>query len=273
MSVKLRIIFIGGGNLATAIFSRLNTQEYQIIVIQRNQAKRANLTSKYPQIECYPSVNFNFTVTDIVVMAVKPQDAKVTFDSLVDNHLNLPIIVSVMAGITTASLAKLTNNMRIVRTMPNILSSVGIGSTGIFFANTITMDEQNQISAIFSSVGNNHIFDDENDIDIIATVTGSSPAYLYYFFECMIDNACKLGFSKEQATAMTMQVVRGSIELINRNPELTLAELRQSITSKKGTTEVAIARLEQANLADILLNAQIQSIERAKELALGVKVD
>lgn len=264
--IMQKIIFIGGGNMAEAIFAKLVAAAYKITVIQRNQAKRINLSAKYSDINFIPALDFNTTKNDIVVLAVKPQDAKIMATS-VQEQIKESTIVSVMAGITVGSLHKWLNNDKIARCMPNTPATLGLGATGIYFSKNISGYHKQQIQNIFSGVGKSYIFDCESFIDKITPVGASSPAFVYYFIESLITVAIdKFGFNSNDARDITLQVIKGSLAMIEDNPDTSIEQLRANVTSKKGTTEAGVNVFEQANFKHIIEEAEVACYNRAVEL-------
>lgn len=260
----MQLIFIGGGNMAEAIFSKLENLKNDIVVVQRNIDKRTKLADKYPFIQFLSTLSFTPEPDDIIFLAVKPQDAKETCK-------NLPIIsctvVSVMAGITTKNISNWLNNKKIARVMSNTPATLGIAASGVFFTKEVSKKYQELIQQIMSSVGKTYIFDSEAFIDKITPVAASSPAYVFYIIESMIETAVEqFGFTEEIARDITIQVFKGSIALIENNPNTTIKQLRANVTSKKGTTEQAINFFDNAKLKKIITDAEVACYNRAVEL-------
>lgn len=261
-----KIIFIGGGNMAEAIFAKLETTLFEIIVIQRNDAKRNTLGNKYPDIKFISTLNFYTTENDIIILAVKPQDAKITIASI-QAQIKSSTIVSVMAGITANTLYNWLDNHKVARCMPNTPATLGLGATGIYFSNNIDEKHKQQIQDIFSGIGKSYVFDCESFIDKITPVGASSPAFVYYFIESLIATAInKFGFNDNDARDITLQVIKGSLAMIETNPDISIEQLRANVTSKKGTTEAGVNVFEQANFKHIIEEAEIACYNRAVEL-------
>jgi pyrroline-5-carboxylate reductase len=265
-NIQNKIIFIGGGNLAQAIFSKLNLNKYHIEVVQHNHNKIQQLKQIYPNIKFSYQLEYKPDINNLVVLAVKPQDAKQLCISLQDK-LQDTNIISVMAGITISSLTTWLNNHKVTRVMPNVLVSVAYGTSGVFFNKAISIKIKNIIIDIFNSVGNTYIFDIEDDINKITAIAASSPAYLFYFLECMIKSTINLGIDEQKAKDIVLQIVAGSVEFIKQNNTNSIENLRAKITSKNGTTEAAIRVLEKANLAQIVNDAENACYVRAQELS------
>lgn len=267
----MQIIFIGGGNMAEAIFAKLEILNIDIIVVQRNSEKRTRLAAKYKFIRFIPTLDIEPTQDDLVILAVKPQDAKESCEKLL---LSKSTIVSVMAGINTVTLIKWLNNHKVARVMSNTPASLGIAASGIYFSEKVPQHHKKQIDEIMSAIGKTYIFDDENFIDKFTAVAASSPAYIFYFIEGMIDTAIKqFGFSKEIARDITLQVAKGSIAMIEKNNDISIKQLRANVTSKKGTTEQAINVFDKANLQQIIEDAEVACYGRARELGNALSKD
>lgn len=259
----MRIIFIGGGNMAESIFSRLHNHE--IIVIQRNLQKIERLKTQYPEIIFKPELDLITRADDLIFLAIKPQDAKIACHKI-KQFIQNSTIVSVIAGINCHSLGKWLENSNICRTMPNTPSQLGIGVTAIYF--TPKCNQQQLILDIFTNLGKVYTFNDEDKIDQMTAIAASSPGYIFYYIEALIKTAVeKFNFNPELAKDIILQVVKGSLAIIENNPDISIEQLRQNVTSKKGTTEQAINILERYNLYNIISEAEIACYNRAKELS------
>ncbi|MCC2625966.1 MAG: hypothetical protein K0R14_1839 [Burkholderiales bacterium] len=259
----MRIIFIGGGNMAEAIFSKLNDKD--IVVVQRNLEKLGKLKAKYPHIKFITALDFTTNPDDIVFLSIKPYDAETACEEIAQYTKN-STIVSIVSGITCYTLSNWLINHKICRTMPNTPASLGLGATAIYFTSAIT--QQQIILDIFNKLGKVYSFDDEDKINQMTAVAGSSPAYVFYFIESLIASAVnQFGLSPKLAKDITLQVVKGSLSMIESNSSMTIEQLRSNVTSKKGTTEQAIKVFEQYNFNDIINKAETACYNRAKELA------
>src|SRR3990167_1179571 len=169
---KNRIIFIGGGNIAEAIFSQ--TKNNNIVIISHNVEKNQYLQQHYPNIQVLPQLDFKTNETDLVILAIKPQNAKNSCLALQKN-IHASYIVSVMAGITTESLKTWLNTDKIVRAMPNTPVLLGYGVTGIYFSNKILPATKSKIENIFKAIGRVYLFNEEDSINKITAVASSAP--------------------------------------------------------------------------------------------------
>lgn len=265
---KQKIVFLGGGNMAEAIFASLiSNPDYAIEVIQKNPQKAARLKEIYIGVKVSQVLDYTLAHDDILVLAIKPQHAKDAILAIKDKVCNC-IIISIMAGIKLESIMAWTNNQRLIRAMPNTPASIQKGLTAIYFSSLITTHEQHVIHLIFQAVGLIYLVQTESEIDKILPLTSSGIAFVYYFMESMINNAVnQLGFSEQDARNLVCQVIDGSIGLVKANPDLSISELRLRVTSKKGTTEQGILTLEQKHFQDIIGTAMQNSYHRCLELA------
>jgi pyrroline-5-carboxylate reductase len=175
------------------------------------------------------------------------------------------LIVSVAAGITTAAMEEpLSGNAAVIRAMPNTPSVVGLGVTGISKGSNVSAEQLNLAVELFASVGKVLVVD-ESKIDALSTISGSGPAYVFYFAEKLITAAKSLGFSEQEASLMVKETFLGSATLLatsSSSPE----QLRKQVTSPNGTTMQATGRFDAADLEKVFIEATEAALARAKEL-------
>lgn len=265
----MNITFIGGGNMATAIVAGLVRQAgHSIRVVEPGDAKRAQLAADFgvETLERQPGA---FSAHDVVVLAVKPQVLKAVCQALTP-ALNGALVISIAAGVRSDVLsAWLGGHTRIVRVMPNTPAMVGRGMSGLYAAPTVSDDDQAAAEAIMSAVGDAVWLTEEAGLDDITCISGSGPAYVFYFMESMLEAAQNAGFDADEARRLVLATFDGAVELVRQSP-LPIATLRQNVMSKGGTTERAIARFEADGVkAAIKAGAEdcrLRSIEMGDEL-------
>lgn len=259
----MREIFIGGGNMAEAIFSKLSDRE--VIVIQRNLDKLERLKIRYPKIKFFSKLDFITNVDDNIFLAIKPQDTKTVCQDI-QQYTKNSTIVSVVAGITCQSLSKWLSNPKICRTMPNTAAMLGQSATAIYF--TPAIHQQQIILDIFAKLGKIYHCTNEAQIDHMTAIAGSSIAYVFYFIEALVKSAVgQFDLSPELAKEVSLQVVRGGLAMLEHSPAMAIEQLRANVTSKNGTTERAIKVFEQYDLNKIIREAELACYNRAKELS------
>src|SRR5690606_9336959 len=175
------------------------------------------------------------------------------------------ILISVAAGVTTATMEEaLPSSIVVLRAMPNTPAHVGLGVTGISAGSRATDADLTLATQLFSTVGSVIVLN-EDRINALSAISGSGPAYVFLFMEKFTAAAQRLGFSETEARTMVAQTFRGASELLATSGA-TPTELRRQVTSPKGTTERAIAVLDQAGIDDLFERAAAAAIERALEL-------
>lgn len=202
----------------------------------------------------------------VVILAVKPWQVAEVLSEIAADLLPDAVVVSVAAGVTTASMAAvLPAGVSVVRAMPNTPSNVGLGVTGIAGNEATSAASLEVVKRIFETVGS-AIVVREDQINAVAAVSGSGPAYLFLYTEEMTAAAKRLGFDDDQARLLAQQTVIGSAELLRQSGE-DPAELRRKVTSPKGTTEQAVLVMQEAKLGEIYDRAFAANIRRSEELA------
>ena len=271
MQTTSKLLFIGGGNMAQAIIAGLIKNNYpaqNIFVVDRNENKCAFFEESYG-IKASLTIEPLVSLADVIFLCVKPQGAQTTCESiqpLIANKKSL--IISVMAGITIEKLNLwLGEHLSIIRTMPNTPSFVQKGATGLFALSSVSDAHKKMAEFLLQAIGITAWLKQESDLNIIIALSGSAPAYYFYFVELMRKISIEMGLSSEVADAFAIQTIYGAAELAHRH-EKDVIELRQQVTSKKGTTDAAIRSMESNKLELILREAMQAAIHRAEELSL-----
>lgn len=244
-----------------------------IRVTNRTRAKAAEL-AKLPgvtsiAVEDDPDANRNAVAgARVVLVAVKPAMVPDLLREIADALEPGTIVISVAAGVTVATFeALLPATVAVLRSMPNTPSVVGRGVTGLSAGTRSSDDDLAVGRAVFETVGT-VIEVPEPQLDALSTISGSGPAYVFLLIEELTKTAISKGFTPEQAAILVNGTFRGAAELLaqsDRSPE----ELRIQVTSPKGTTERAVAVLQNANLKRTFDEATDAALARAKELAAG----
>lgn len=268
----LSIAFIGGGNMAQALISGLLAKGYlaeNIHVADPNPEKRQDFADK--GVRTYDSTDYHNTAqaiqkADVVVLAVKPQVVKDVLTPLLPHWKN-QLVISILAGTTTQTLAKLLGkNVRLVRAMPNTPSMIQMGATGLYATPEVSTAQKQQAEAIMQAVGLALWVDNEDLLHAVTAVSGSAPAYFFYLLEHMIATGESMGLDKTQATALAMQTALGSAQIALTSHE-TPAELRKKVTSPNGTTQKAIETMEAHHMGDTIAQAMQACVKRSIELS------
>jgi len=269
---EARIVFVGAGSMAEAIFRGLVERQvadpHQLYVTNRSDsAKLERIRSQYGvNVTNDPLDRETFIrEADVVVLCMKPKDVESAFAELQPLLRDGQLLVSVIAGLSTAKAAALLHtSLPIVRTMPNTSSTIGLGATGISFSPNVTEAGQRLAIDMFESVGIVCVVE-ESKLDLVTGVSGSGPAYVYYFMEAMTKAAVEGGLSEEDARKLTLQTVLGAAHMVETTKE-DPAELRRKVTSPNGSTQAAIETLDRHQFCEGIVRAVFRSAERAKEM-------
>ena len=262
----MKIAFIGGGNMAAALIAgllRAGRRAADLAAVEIDGARCAQLRQQFG-IGAASAPDATLADAEALVLAVKPQFMREACEAA-RPHLGQPLIVSVAAGIRTADIARWLGRTAIVRTMPNTPALVGRGVTGMAATSQVSGEQRALAESILRTAGDVVWFDDEAKLDAVTAVSGSGPAYVFYFIEALARAGAELGFTAEQARALAVQTFVGAAQLAADSSE-PLATLRQRVTSKGGTTAAALAWLEANAVEARIVEAVHAAHRRAREL-------
>ena len=205
---------------------------------------------------------------DVVILAVKPQVMAEAVQGIADEVARSePVVISIAAGITVASLQdRLGDDTAVVRCMPNTPALLGCGASGLYATDNTSVTQRGYAQSIRGAVGTTSWVEREGELDAITALSGSGPAYFFLFMESMIDAGVSLGLTREVATELCLQTGLGAARMALEN-DVDLVELRRRVTSPGGTTERAVARFEQDGLRDLVAGAMQDASDRAEEMA------
>ncbi len=202
----------------------------------------------------------------VVILGVKPAMIAGLLEEVAEFLEPDAIVISVAAGVTTATMEGLIPNA-VARAMPNTPSVVRRGVTGLAAGSRLTPEQLAVARAVFETVGT-VIELGEDRIDALSTISGSGPAYVFFLIEQLTGTALRLGFSEIEARLMVEQTFLGASELLQAS-DADPAELRRRVTSPKGTTERAIAVMDEADFGATFDRATAAALARAREMSLG----
>jgi pyrroline-5-carboxylate reductase len=262
----MKLTFIGGGNMATALIAGLKNQRVDmsdITVIEINEDKRSELAQRYGVATSNNLVDA--ASSDTIVLAMKPQQLPTLAKSLAP-ILNNQLVISIAAGIRIADLCRwLGNYQTIVRCMPNTPAQIQEGVTGLYAMPKVSRLQIKSADQILSAAGKTLWLDSEEKLDAVTAISGSGPAYVFYFIEALHDAAIDLGLSDEEARLLSLSTFKGA-SLLAESSTTKIATLRSQVTSKGGTTEQGLLSLENAKVRDAIIVAAQKACERAKTL-------
>lgn len=215
----------------------------------------------------FTEINARISEADIVILSVKPQDFKTISENLKSVVSGKQVLLSVMAGVKIETIEKQMQCSKIVRSMPNIATQIGMGMTVFSASSAIDRKELFIVQNLINTTGKSVYVEDEKLIDAATAVSGSGPAYVFYFMNAMIAAAQQLGFSQSEAELLVNQTFIGAVNLQNGS-SLSNQEWIAKVASKGGTTEKALAVFEADATESVIANAVIAANERALELGV-----
>jgi len=274
-SNSMNTLFIGGGNMGRALIGGLLKKGFDpksISTVETDPQIAAHLMHDFSIHVLSTLVNAQeqLNAAQVVIIAVKPQDFKsiaLKLSHLIKNCPGeRPLVLSIAAGIPTASMAHWLHYGCCVRAMPNTPALINQGMTGLFAPATVSEVQRKHAEIICSSVGQTVWIDDESLMDAVTAVSGSGPAYVFAFLEALQSGGERLGLPAETARQLAYQTVVGAAALAMQSNE-TPSTLRQKVTSKGGTTAAALGVLEQKQWQGILEEALAAAKERGVQMA------
>ncbi|MFM1954915.1 MAG: hypothetical protein RL118_1106 [Actinomycetota bacterium] len=269
-----RIAILGTGSMGSAILAGLLAAGFdpaRVSVSTKSEASARKLNDQYAvtahSLETSDDANrLAVAGADVVLVGVKPAYVASTLAEVADALAPGALVISVAAGITNATMeAAVKSGVRVIRSMPNTPAIVGRAVTGLAKGSRASEADLAVATQLFQTVGRVVVVD-ESQIDALSTISGSGPAYVFYFIEQLTKAAVDHGFSAEQAATLVNDTFLGAAELVAATGKAP-ADLRRQVTSPNGTTERAIAVFDQANLAEVFKQATDAALARARELA------
>mgnify|MGYP006285685745 CR=1 FL=1 len=260
------LAFIGGGNMASAIIGGLLRQGHSpqhIQVVEPQADARERLLSSYG-IRTLESATSSLNEAGLVIWAVKPQIFKEAAEqtrSFCPHALHL----SVAAGIRSDSIALWLGSDKVVRAMPNTPALVGLGQTGLFARPSVNTEQKQWVEQVIATTGQSLWVEHEDLLDAVTAISGSGPAYVFFFIEAMIQAGVKMGLTPEHAHQLAVGTFVGASQLAQTATE-SPAVLRERVTSKGGTTYAAITSMQEADMSALFAQALEAARTRAKEL-------
>jgi pyrroline-5-carboxylate reductase len=260
------IAFIGGGNMATAIIGGLIREGMppdHIEVVEPFAPAREKLAAQFG-IGAQEHATAALARALLVVWAVKPQTFKEAA-AQARAHTGSALHLSVAAGIRSDSIAQWLGTQRIVRSMPNTPALIGKGIAALYARPAVSTQDKARVEQVIATTGESLWVDDEAHLDAVTALSGSGPAYVFFFFEAMTQAGMEMGLTREQAYKLSVATFAGASELARASsdpPEV----LRQRVTSKGGTTYAAITSLEQDQVQSLFVKALHAARQRAREL-------
>ena len=271
------VAILGAGSMGRAILAGLLANHVSVeggIRVTNRSAEKAADFNNEPRVTAWVTSTNELANREavagarVIVLAVKPAQITELAAEIADALDPDAIVVSVAAGVTCASIEKALGDAgSVVRAMPNTPAAIRQGMTGLAAGSSASDTDMRLVADVFATVGDVLVVD-EDRIDALTTISGSGPAYVFYFIEQLEAAAVKLGFSADEAALLARSTFQGASNYAAASTN-TPAELRRAVTSPNGTTERAIARFDEANIRHVVEEATAAALARARELAAG----
>lgn len=265
----MKITILGAGKMGIS-FSK-SFLKYELIkpqnlhLITRSSENKAKIVAEFPDSQVSSFSEIDHLETDLLIIAVKPQDFNSLAENLAFKISEKTLVLSIMAGISIEKIQNLLNHPFVVRAMPNAPTLLGMGITGYTAAAGISFDQIIQIERLLNSTGRSVYMEEEQLLDAVTALSGSGPAYFYYIIDAMIKAGMEMGIEENLSKLYVKQTMLGAYHLIN-NSDKNLEELIKDVASKGGTTEAALKTFEEHHLKEVLKNGILAAEDRAKEL-------
>jgi pyrroline-5-carboxylate reductase len=262
------LAFIGGGNMAGAIFGGLlwgGWPAAHISVVEPWDEQRARIAAARPGVKLLAQADASLAEADLVVWAVKPQSFADAAAPCAP-HIGRALQLSVMAGVRSDALARAAGTERVVRAMPNTPALIGKGIAGLFARDGVSAADRALAERVLAPTGSLLWFDTEADLDAVTALSGSGPAYVFYVIEAMVDAGVQMGLEAAQARRLAQETLAGAAQLAMQSPDDSPATLRERVTSKGGTTHAAITSLDADGVKAAFVRALEAARKRAEEL-------
>ncbi len=262
----MKITFIGGGNMAKALIGGLIKRGYspsKMHVVELSKDKCAELHNEFG-VRATTELSEAVAHGETLILAVKPQQLQeiaVQLAPILDEQL----VLSIAAGIRTQDMARWIGTQNIVRCMPNTPALIRSGVTALYATPAVKPEQCHRAESILGAVGSTLWVEDEEMLDAVTAISGSGPAYVFYFIEAMQQGAYELGLDEAQARQLVLDTFLGASKLAESSQE-DIAVLRERVTSRKGTTERALLSMEKDRVKANIVAAIHAAATRSREL-------
>ena len=262
----MKIAFIGGGNMAAALIGgllRAGRLPSDLSVVEIDTVRCAHLRQQFG-VNAMPAPDGSLREVEALVLAVKPQHMREACEAA-RPHVGSPLVVSIAAGTRSGDIARWLGLSAIVRTMPNTPALIGRGVTGMAATAPVSPAQRSLAESILRTAGDVLWLDNEAQLDAVTAISGSGPAYVFYFIEALARAGTELGLGGEQSRELAVRTFVGAAHLAAESVE-PLETLRSRVTSRGGTTAAALAWLEANAVAARIVEAVHAAHKRAGEL-------
>lgn len=265
------VAIIGVGNMGSSLAQGMLEHDWpanKITLVGKSEEQCKLLDTKFPTCTIARISELANKPSQTIILAVKPNSMQATCDQLAS--LSLPqqtLYLSAAAGVPIAAIQDwLKGPVIVARCMPNTPAAIGLGMTGIYADKQLSNDNKTIINHILSCTGATLWVANETMLDAVTAISGSGPAYLFYFMECLQESAQNAGLNEQESYLLVSQMIYGAASLAKQK-DISFEQLRKAVTSKGGTTEQALQSFMQADFNHIINQAVIAAKERATQIS------
>lgn len=264
----MKILILGGGNMGLTyaqsfLRSRIVTADNMMVLCRTYE--KANQLGETHEGRFFSDPRLCVPEADLLILAVKPQDSPKLFDEIGDLAQPGQVFLSIMAGVRMAAIEKALGAEKIIRAMPNLPAQIGAGVTAFTSTDAVTRIELVMVQNLLSTTGKTIYVEQEDMIDASTAISGSGPAYVYFFMNAMMEAAKQMGFSPSEAELLVGQTFTGAVDLYNKS-DLSCENWIAKVASKGGTTEAAMQVWRETALHDDIVAGTQAALLRAREL-------
>ncbi|WP_296312799.1 pyrroline-5-carboxylate reductase [Winogradskyella sp. UBA3174] len=264
----MKILVIGAGNMGLAYaegISKSKLLKKKNIMVLDNSDEKLEELYKISHFDTFKKLEDCVPKADIIFVAVKPHHAEELFKKIHPMVTSDQIIISIMAGVTLDAIKEFSAAKKVIRAMPNLPAKVGLGLTSYVASSEVSRIELLTVENLLNTTGKSILVSNESLIDASTGISGSGPAYVFYFMHSMLEAGLEMGFSKNESRVLVSQTFKGAIELFNQS-DLSPNSWMEKVASKGGTTRAALDSMDDNNVNELIKEAAFAAFTRAIEL-------
>jgi len=264
----MKVLVIGAGNMGLTYAESMSKSKLlkkrNLMILDSSQEKILSL-KKILHFEVHENLEDCVPKADLIFIAVKPYHSDDLFQKMKSLVNEGQIVISIMAGVTIKSMQEGLGIHKIVRAMPNLPAQIGKGVTSYTASDEVSRIELLTIENLLDTTGKSILVSSEKFIDASTGISGSGPAYVFYFMQSMMEAALKMGFSANDSKVLVSQTFEGAVDLFNQS-DLSPNSWMERVASKGGTTRAALDSMEDNNVKELIKEAAYSAFNRAVEL-------
>jgi pyrroline-5-carboxylate reductase len=264
----MKVLVIGGGNMGLTYSEGMASSELlnrRKLMIHDLSAETIVRLKENPMFDVQEKLEESLPKADIIFVAVKPYHSEALFENMKSMVNDQQVFVSLMAGVKIDFIKDSLNVTKVVRTMPNLPAKVGKGVTSFTESKDVSRVELLMVRNLLDTTGESIHVETEEFIDKSTGISGSGPAYVFYFMQSMLEAAKKMGFSDNDSKVLVSTTFEGAVKLFNES-DLSPETWMNRVASKGGTTRAALDSMEDNNVEELIKDAAYAAFNRAVEL-------